>query len=131
MHQLGIAQRQVRVRPEMGIGDARGLRKGEVEPPVLTGDRLSPRDRITVSGFLLALAMSRVGCSRKSPLIIMRSASERSLAIDGVAAKVWEFTPSGITPSSWMRGPPMFSTMLVIGETVVTTFRRFVCWSAF
>ena len=54
-----------------------------------------------------------------------------SLAMDGVGSKVWEFTPSGTTPSKLIRGPPIFSTILVIGETVVTTLSRVSSRSAF
>ena len=83
---------------------------------------LSASDRMTAPGFALARAISSDGCSRKSPLRIIRSASAISLATEGAGSKVCEFTPSGTMPSSRIRVPPTFSTRLVIGETVVTTF---------
>ena len=52
----------------------------------------------------------------------MRSASAMTPATDGAGSKVWELTPSGTTPRSRMRVPPIFSAMLTMGETVATTF---------
>ena len=76
---------------------------------------------MTASGFLLALAISREGSSRKSPFNTIRSAWDMTLATEGAGSKVWEFTPSGTIPSRRILGPPMFSTKLVIGEMVDTT----------
>ena len=42
-------------------------------------------------------------------------------ASDGTGRKVWELTPSGTMPVTSARSPATFSTMLVIGATVVTT----------
>ena len=54
---------------------------------------------------------------------MMRSALARVLASDGTGRKVWEFTPSGTMPVTCARSPATFSTILVIGATVVTTRR--------
>ena len=45
-------------------------------------------------------------------------------ATDGAGSYVWEFRPSGMMPSNLIRVPPIFSTRLVMGDTVVTTLNR-------
>ena len=54
---------------------------------------------------------------------MMRSALAMVRAIEGAGRNVWEFTPSGTMPVTCARSPATFSTMLVIGATVVTTRR--------
>ena len=54
---------------------------------------------------------------------MMRSALAMVRAIEGAGRNVWEFTPSGTMPVTSARSPATFSTMLVIGATVVTTRR--------
>src|SRR5215469_15068149 len=62
--------------------------------------------------------------------MIIRSAWDRSLASEGIGSKVCESMPSGMVPVSLILSPPMFSTMLVIGATVVTTFSFFAAAGA-
>src|SRR5512135_626934 len=57
---------------------------------------------------------------------MIRSALLRSLLSDGIGSKVWELIPSGMMPATSALSPATFSTMLVIGATVVTTF---IFWS--
>ena len=52
---------------------------------------------------------------------MIRSALAMVRAIEGAGRNVWEFTPSGTMPVTCARFPATFSTMLVIGATVVTT----------
>ena len=78
---------------------------------------------ISAPDFRLARAISSVGSSRKRPFRNTRSASDSKAATDGAGSKVCELTPSGTTPCKRMRLPPMFSTMLVMGDTVATTDR--------
>ena len=80
-----------------------------------------PNLRITVSGCLFASASFRVGTSRKSPLATSRSALASSETVEGDGSYVCELVPSGMRPLRTILVPPMFSTRLVIGETVPTT----------
>ena len=50
------------------------------------------------------------------------SASSITAASEGAGSNVWLFVPSGTIPVTETRSPPMFWTMFVIGETVVTTW---------
>jgi hypothetical protein len=50
------------------------------------------------------------------------SASATARASEGAGSNVWLFVPSGTIPVIATRSPATFSTMLVIGETVVTTW---------
>jgi hypothetical protein len=52
------------------------------------------------------------------------SASSITAASDGAGSNVWLFVPSGTMPTMRTCAPATFSTMFVIGDTVVTTFRR-------
>ena len=74
-----------------------------------------------MSGCLFDSASFRVGTSRKSPLATIRSALARSDTVEGDGSYVCELVPSGIRPFRTILVPPMFSTRLVIGETVPTT----------
>ena len=74
-----------------------------------------------MSGCLFASASFRVGTSRKSPLATIRSALASSETVEGDGSYVCELVPSGISPFRAILVPPIFSTRLVIGETVPTT----------
>ena len=50
------------------------------------------------------------------------SASAIARASDGAGSNVWLFVPSGTMPVTVTSSPPMFWTMFVIGDTVVTTW---------
>ena len=80
-----------------------------------------PNLRITVSDCLFASASFRVGTSRKSPLATIRSALASSETVEGDGSYVCELVPSGMRPLRTILVPPMFSTRLVIGDTVATT----------
>jgi len=74
-----------------------------------------------VSDCLFASASFRVGTSRKSPLAMIKSALESSETVEGDGSYVCELVPSGISPFRAILVPPIFSTRLVIGDTVATT----------
>ena len=52
---------------------------------------------------------------------MIRSALARSDTVEGDGSYVCELVPSGIRPLRTILVPPMFSTRLVIGDTVPTT----------
>ena len=76
---------------------------------------------MTAESLLLESAKSMVGSSKNNPLAMIKSADANTDATEGAGSKVCEFAPSGTIPSKLILAPPMFSTKLVIGETVVTT----------
>src|SRR6476469_6643653 len=83
-----------------------------------------PSSTILLPSLALALASSAVGSSSLSPLMNTRSACESTLAALGGGSKVWLLVPSGTMPTSLTLSPATLLTMLVIGETVVTTTLR-------
>src|SRR5262245_12489000 len=56
---------------------------------------------------------------------MIKSALESNLLSDGIGSKVCELIPSGMIPARLILSPAIFSTMLVIGATVVTTLSFF------
>jgi hypothetical protein len=82
---------------------------------------LSPSILIGVAGCFDASARSSVGCSRLSPLTMMRSAFASVCASDGAGSNVWEFVASGMSPWSLIRVPPTLRASELIGATVVAT----------
>src|SRR5215208_7065419 len=67
-----------------------------------------------------ASANWRVGSSRWSPFRNTTSASAITAASEGAGSNVWLFVPSGTIPVTQTWSPPMFCTLFVIGDTVVT-----------
>src|SRR6476619_4879034 len=83
-----------------------------------------PRSTISAPDRRFSRARSLVGSSSLSPLTNTTSAWESVTAALGGGSNVCESAPSGIRPLICTRSPPTLATMLVIGETVVTTRRR-------
>src|SRR5919106_573534 len=84
----------------------------------------SPSWTIGVPPGAFVRARASVGSSRCSPFTNTTSASAITRASAGAGSKVWPLVPSGTIPVISTCRPPTFWAMLVMGETVVTTFRR-------
>jgi len=80
-----------------------------------------PSSTTSLPFFLFASASSAVGSSSFRPLRKTTSALDSTLAALGGGSKVWLLVPSGTTPTMSTLSPATLATMLVIGDTVVTT----------
>src|SRR3954454_15519693 len=88
------------------------------------GSTLVPSLTIFASAALFFSASFFVGSSSLRPLMKMTSALLSTLATLGAGSKVWLLVPSGTMPVTSAASPTTWLTMLVIGTTVVTTWRR-------
>ena len=68
LHQLGVAQTQVRVRPEMRIGMARRFREGEIELPLIGSNRPVAQGQDHGIVFLVGLGQSQCRFLQKQPI---------------------------------------------------------------